>query len=223
MFNLMLRSASQPLCNAIFEVSTMFIHKFKDYIIPNVLNPIYSAALRKVSSLKSALDFVHIISYVDPSIANATQSIESENSKTLEQVISKIESMNTINSDPIPITNCKNISQLHGIIDQLNPPKITPFSTEHEMFVGLQKAEDNKGKHKLAIKRMSSVFSMSKVLNLNIKSNVMVMLSKEDQDKETPKLPTPKLLGSLNIEQKEPQRTFLFTLDEFVGLKFSKM
>jgi hypothetical protein len=39
----------------------------------------------------------------------------------------------------VAIAKCRDLSDLHGMIDQRNPPKIYPFAAHSEMYLGLSK------------------------------------------------------------------------------------
>ena len=64
-----------------------------------------------------------------------------------------------VSYESVPITNCEQIGQLCGMIDQKNPPKILPYSSQYEMFIGLRKNPTIEKKKLL--KKWSSTLSLT--------------------------------------------------------------
>lgn len=214
----MLRNAGQPLVDAILDVSTELARRFGDCIPAAILNQVYVVALTKVSQFRSAINFIMLITALDPSIATATQSVESENGHTFAELAKKISALVSDNRDQCAITSCSQIPQLRGIISQENPPKITPFSTQHEMFVGLKRAEDTTGSSRTRIKRMSSSCSIARgLLFANSKTTVLNMMQATPtiQVKE---LPTPIVKQELFQRQEATASDFLLSIEAFAQL-----
>lgn len=159
LFSTFIKTASRSLVDSILQVSTVLIRKFERAIERNLLMPVYKVALQRVSDMKSAVDFMTALLRIDPEISSSDNQ-EAEESKYLEDIQQGLNGF-LVNSpsDSVPITNCKQISQLSGMIDQQNPPKILPFSSQYEMYVGLRK--DSKGGRKKQGKKWSSSLSLT--------------------------------------------------------------
>ena len=63
-----------------------------------------------------------------------------ENRKKMIEKIKK--DLNEIDENPseiVPLTNCKQLNHLNGMIDQSSPPKISPFAPQLEMVTNVMK------------------------------------------------------------------------------------
>jgi len=223
MISNMTKTSSQPLLDSMLHVATELLKRFKDCIPIPVLLQFFNVSMAKISTLKSALNFILAASYIEPSLATQANSSTTETGKTLNSIKKKIYSMFPTISEPVPITNCKMIDQLRGIIDQINPPKIRPFSNQYEMFMGLKKAADNDKGGTKPTKRWSSSLSMKTGIMPN-RSMLMLpayQLSEDFQNTEFEPLPTPiVLLIDVDIPQAIDSRTsFLVSNSGFLSLK----
>ena len=70
------------------------------------------------------------------------QSIDEDNNNDLDEIV--------------PITKCKDIQHLYGMIDQKHPPKIIPFASHYEMIIGLTKEVKKKMKMKEKAEKLFS-------------------------------------------------------------------
>ncbi|OHS98790.1 hypothetical protein TRFO_01838 [Tritrichomonas foetus] len=173
----LIKTASRQLVDSIIEISTELLKKFEHSIDQHVIVPIYSVALQKVPNMKSAVDFMTVLLKVIPGISTiSTDTIEGRKfiddvKKSLNDLLINetksgfsanpaVSTSFSTSSEVVPITNCKQILQLNGLIDQQNPPKILPFSSHYEMYVGLRK---NVGVEKRGsrTKRWSSSLSLT--------------------------------------------------------------
>jgi hypothetical protein len=90
--------------------------------------------------------------------------------ESLEQVRQEIRGLGVASDQPSPITNCEQMSTLHGMIDQKSPPKILPFSTQYEMYLSFSETTTRRSfrqKKKNPTQRWStaSTASMMAVMN----------------------------------------------------------
>ena len=171
-FQVMLKTASRPLADSILFIATELLRKYGKQIERACLVPIFSYALKKISVFASAVEFIQEITRVDQSIASLKEEVL-VNQKSLEDVRKLIVEVLKANValEPVPITNCKNVSELQGMIDQKNPPKIYPFATQYEMFLGLKK-ESNKKLNQMdgGQKRFTSTMSFTSGMVMSSRS-----------------------------------------------------
>jgi hypothetical protein len=137
----MAETASRQLADSVLAVATRLITERSRDVNRDGLAPIYRFALKRVALLPEALEFVRAVAKIDPAIAN-----EKEGSSTAEthimDVAKEVSALGKDAGEPPPITNCKNIADLTGMINQTNPPKISPFATDREIYLAL--AQDNR-------------------------------------------------------------------------------
>ncbi|KAH0789931.1 hypothetical protein GPJ56_006433 [Histomonas meleagridis] len=136
----MLKTASSTLADSILITINDLLHKFNtDNMNHSYLTPIYEYALKNgIPLYESAINLIHTIIKIDPLIAFMNEE-EISNSSSFRFVIKQIDEISNAPSKVISITDCKDLNQLFGLLDQRNPPKIHPFSTQYEMYLALQK------------------------------------------------------------------------------------
>lgn len=90
----------------------------------------------------------------------------------------------------VPITKCKEIKHLFGLIDQKTPPKIIPFASHYEMIIGLTK--EVKKKMKLKMKEEKILSSRNRTSSFSLTSpylsNKSMVLAMAMQDRSSSKL-----------------------------------
>jgi hypothetical protein len=134
----MAQTASPPLAEAILAVMSQLIFTHEKEINRDSLVPMYQFALHRIVVFPSAIEFLQRIAKIDPSIAAHHELIPSVQ-KTADDVLKEILMLGNRTSETVPITDCKDLSELYGLINQKNPPKISPFATHLEMYLGLSK------------------------------------------------------------------------------------
>jgi hypothetical protein len=137
LLTVMLKRASQPLSDSILWVVTTLVTKHEKDINHVSLVPMYSFALSRLAMFPSAVDFVRVIAGIDPSIASHKQDFPAAQ-KTIEDVSKQLAEIVKNQTERVPITTCEELTDLMGLIDQKNPPKIDPFGALYEMFVALR-------------------------------------------------------------------------------------
>lgn len=144
-FLAMLKTASRPLADSLLYVATELLRKYGRKIERACLVSVFKFALKKISVFPSAVEFIQEIARFDQSIASLQEEaiVSQKNLEDVRKLIVEVLKANAA-PEPVPITNCKNVSELQGIIDQKNPPKIYPFATQYEMFLGLKKESSKK-------------------------------------------------------------------------------
>ncbi|OHT00499.1 hypothetical protein TRFO_32767 [Tritrichomonas foetus] len=161
LYGKLLKTASGPLTESIFNISTDLLNRFEHSIERSCLVPIYQAALPKAAMMKSAVNFMTALLRIDPGIATLSKEAIVSN-MYIDEIKKGLNELVDKSTEIVPITNCKQISQLNGIIDQTVPPKILPFSPQFEMFLGLRKdAETSPRKRSRTPRRWSSSMSLS--------------------------------------------------------------
>lgn len=70
--------------------------------------------------------------------SNVNLNLNNRPSRSLEDIRNDLSEFFDKSLEVVPITNCKQIMQLDGLIDQKCPPKIIPFSTQFDMFLALK-------------------------------------------------------------------------------------
>ena len=159
LFSVMLKTASPELIDSIFQVSTAIIQKFENTLESTYLLSIYNIAVQKVAEMKSAVAFITSLMKFYPGVASLSTN-DFEEKMYIDDIrhgLNKL--LQDASFESVPITNCEQITQLCGMIDQRNPPKILPYSSQYEMYVGLRKNPTIE-KKKL-IKKWSSTLSLT--------------------------------------------------------------
>lgn len=203
----MLTTASGPLSDCILEVSTKILLTFNKELPKQSIMSIFTKAVERAAISKSAIDFLKAVSVICPNIS-ATQFIQQGSTfKTIENVRNDISSLIASNgSDTVPFTDCKNIQELHGLIKMQNPPKIYPFSTDYEVYMGMKSIKEKFIDNDQQTARVSKSFSNMSMTSSQIMSNrsLAVILS-----------PTMQPTGTLNtpFTKLENQKVMLNQLD----------
>ncbi|KAH0788136.1 hypothetical protein GPJ56_007967 [Histomonas meleagridis] len=141
MYSKMLTTASSPLEDAIFTISTLLLSKFKNFIKPKIVYKIYEFSLTKILRLSPAADFLLCVSSVNPGIVSL-KDVDPTPAAQCEKVKIKMEKLIDTNYEMPPITKCNKLKDLRGLISQRNPPKIFPYASEYEMYSNvMDKAE----------------------------------------------------------------------------------
>jgi hypothetical protein len=135
----MTRTASSRLADSILHVMTDVSTRHEaDIVNCDHLARMYTFAVRRLGVLPSAFGFVSVVARLDPTVAvprEESPRIE----KTTEDVRREIAGLIKPHPETVAITKCRDLSDLHGMIDQHNPPKIYPFAAQYEMYLGLSK------------------------------------------------------------------------------------
>lgn len=173
-YSTMAKTASRPLVDSILEISNKLLLKFEKSLDRNSILQIYYLALQKIAAFDSAVSFIQTVSIVNPIIATYPKSDASDvNVKSLDDVRKEISEITEKSGEVVPITTCKDISQLNGMISQVSPPKIYPFASQYEMFIGLKKdISKQRRASKAGPKKWTSTLSLTSGLMSN-KSLVM--------------------------------------------------
>lgn len=221
LFRSMLRNASRSLLDSIIHVSTEIMKKFEQSIDKQSLVPIYCIALQRLTFIPSAVQFMQELSRIDPSISNLKN--EDPNNKSFEFIKKEISELTDPSGEVTPITNCKHLTQLHGIIDQKTPPKIYPFATQYEMFISLKK-DANLNRAKNTSKKWSSQLVMTSGIISSTRSLILPTLIEGNNDfsnmdiEPIPLNPCHKSLLDLpNVETGKWQ--FIISPNQFIQLK----
>ncbi|KAK8889609.1 hypothetical protein M9Y10_034360 [Tritrichomonas musculus] len=228
-FGKLLYTASFELTDSILDVCSILLQKYEDEIDINILIPIFLFAIKNISSMTGAKNFIRVIGKVNPSIIriiaekyslpftiiktnidneenyynddyyeyeydnnedvyfndsleikrkkadrnhnnieygnlviyNLNINMNSNRFLTLDEgsienrkkIIEEIKKgLDELDENPIeivPFTNCKQLSNLNGLINQINPPAISPFAAQYDLVSRVMK--DNQ-----EIKRTSS-------------------------------------------------------------------
>jgi hypothetical protein len=217
-FSALIRTASRPLIESLVAISTDLLTKFGLAIDRSAVFPIYESAKQRISVLQSAIGFMRAVIKVDPSICGMTPS-SFDPGRPLVEVRKGVAEFVETATGAVPITNCKQLGQLRGIIDQKSAPKIVPFATQFEVWAGLVREESGRGigRRKSQRKRWS-VMSTSGITQVMVASS----LGKGTQIKFTEmglqRLPHGKLnLTRLPIAQLEG--TFVLSQADFMRLE----
>ena len=139
-FQAMLKTASRPLVDSILILTTKLILKFGKRLNRVMLVPIFLTALHNIAAFQSAVDFLQAVSSIDPSIATLRDDSQIH-TKIVSDVCNEIKQIVDFSGETVPFTNCKDLHQLHGMISMSNPPKIIPFSTRYDMYLGMKKEQ----------------------------------------------------------------------------------
>jgi uncharacterized protein YfkK (UPF0435 family) len=134
----MTKTAYSPLAESILQVVTDLVKKNEKVVNRDSLTQLYAFAVSRLAISASAVDFIAEVARVDPSIAAPSESVPPVQ-KSPEDVRKEIMQLIKQTKDVVPIARCKELSDLHGMIDQKNPPKIYPFAAQYEMYMGLSK------------------------------------------------------------------------------------
>ncbi|KAK8891665.1 hypothetical protein M9Y10_028885 [Tritrichomonas musculus] len=141
-YQAMLSTASGPLCDCILEVSTKLLLIFNKELPKQSLIHIFTKAVERAAISQNAIDFLHSVSVIYPNISTNQFVHQQENFKSIEQVKNDICALIPSNDNIVPFTDCKDFQELHGLIKMENPPKIYPFSTDYEVYLGMKSAKE---------------------------------------------------------------------------------
>ena len=229
-FSAMLKNASKPLADSIFIVVTQLFKKYDISINRIQLVPIYQNALKSIAVMESASDFVQAIARMDPDIASMSDAIL-PNTKTINDVANNLSSINTRNNNSnngiVPITNCKNLQQLEGIIDQLNPPKIIPYATQDEMITGLKNDSSKARNRKVSITNIPTILSSALLMSSGVILSPRTIIPAAFQHNSNSKIQLAPLVNKkvihrlLNFSKSHQNKKFNFvvSLREFIDLE----
>jgi hypothetical protein len=134
----MTKTASSPLAESILRVVTDLIKRNENVVNRDSLTQLYAFAVSRLAISASAVDFIAEVARVDPSVAAPSELVPPVQ-KSAEDVRKEISQLVKQTKDVVPIARCKELSDLQGMIDQKNPPKIYPFAAQYEMYMGLGK------------------------------------------------------------------------------------
>ena len=137
-YEIIIKTCSLPLINSIFEITNEILLMINFNIEKQYLMEIFQQALSKITILKSAVDFINTIIRMIPG-ASFYSSTNQNSKKFIGKIKNDLLELVGKTSEIVPITKCKKISHLNGLIDQKNPPKILPFSSQYEMYQELKK------------------------------------------------------------------------------------
>ena len=165
LYDSLITTASRALTNNIIEISTDILKRFEQSIKRKNIMSIYSSALQRISNLKSAVDFMNVLLRVYPSISTVYNE-NFKNNNQINDVKTKLKDIIKVINEKVLITNCKQITQLAGMIDQVHPPSIIPYSTEYEMILYIKKTKPGTRDQRLS-KRWSSSLSLTSGIMLN--------------------------------------------------------
>lgn len=159
-FGVLMKSASDELVDSIIAISNKLVVKFEKHLDKRSLYPIYQAALQRISVMKSAVELMTNLMRLNPGIAQFSYDPR-DIGKGLNDIRSDIAGLMEQTVDIVPMTNCKQVAQLKGLIDQQHPPKIYPFASHHEVYLKLKQDDiaPTSGRHHR--KRWSSSMSMA--------------------------------------------------------------
>ncbi|OHT03415.1 hypothetical protein TRFO_06631 [Tritrichomonas foetus] len=222
-FHGMLKTASRPLTDSILVLSTTLLLKYGKKLNRSMLVPIYQLAIQRIAVFQSAVDFLQAVSDIDPSIASLRDE-SNAHSKTLSDIQNEIREISDFNAETVPFTKCKNLQQLHGMISMKNPPKIYPFSTQFEVFLGMKKEQKkflenpprSPQKWSSTLSLTSQIMSnKSLVIASTIQTSGMTNIKFEKLEKK----PVFKKMLDLPVEEDEGNWKFVVSLCEFNELR----
>jgi hypothetical protein len=187
--------------------------------------PIYEAAKQRIAVLQSAIAFMRAVIRVDASLAGLSRG-QPNHRKALASVRRGVGDLTEKGGDALPITPCKLLPQLRGMIGQAAPPKIMPYAAQSEAWASLVKDEQPSGytvRRRGSQKRWSS---MSIAGLAAAKVQPLAVLSQATADfgaMELAPLPFAKVQRVLlDISQiQKAHRSFVLSPAEFVALNES--
>jgi hypothetical protein len=220
-FEGMIRVASRPLLESIVSISTNLLAKFGLAIDRPAIFPIYEAAKQRVAVLKSAIGFMRVLIRVDPSISGMTRE-QADHRKLLADVRRGVGELIERGGDVVAVTNCKQLAQLRGVIDQKSPPKIIPYTTQFEAWAALVEQDKTPaGKRKRSTKKRWSTMSIMGLGASNVHTlSVMAQSSADFAAKDFKPLP----LGQVQREAldlaaiESSNSRFIMSTAEFLSL-----
>ena len=160
LFGVMLKNASRQLMDSIISISGKMLLRFEKYLDKNAIYPIYETSLHRIAVLKSAADFITVLMRVNPGLAQHTYN-PNQGKKDMAAVRRDLSTLLDKNVEIAPMTNFEQLAQLKGIIDQKNPPKVYPFTSQYEMYQKLKEDEHTQGTGRPTQKKWSSTVSMA--------------------------------------------------------------
>ena len=159
-FAVMIESCSEDLMSSIFSSACDLLDKFKDTLSENRLVPICRSALKKIVFIQSAAKFINLLASVNPTIASLEFDQE-DGVHSADDVFSGLDQIQTPPGEKSPITNCKEITQMTGMINQINPPKIYPFEPQMEMVNALKRMKKLERTTTSELRRWCSTLTLS--------------------------------------------------------------
>jgi hypothetical protein len=165
------QTASPPLAEAILAVMARVVCDRGKEIHRDALAPLYQFAIPRIAVVSSAVDFVRKVAAIDPSIAVHRESVPAVH-KSADDVLREIAKLEKTAAGSVPITNCKSLVELYGLIDQKSPPKIAPFATHYEIYVGISKdwrstRRTSEASYNCSLNRLGSTTSLRSGIVIN--------------------------------------------------------
>ena len=177
-YSMMIDSASRPVVDAIFEISTLIVKKVQvndNNQLP--LAKLFQIALRFINRSKNALNFVQVVNEFCPYISTINIINVFSWDRPLGDVSRSIKSLITVNDDTSnysSISDFKSISSTQNLLFVKTPPKVIPFSTQYDILECMKNIDDSKPTKKHHKKRKSS---SRKKLQTSIPNSVSVVFN----------------------------------------------
>ena len=159
-YGVMIESCSEDLLSSIFSSTFDLLDKFRETLSENRLIPICRSALKKIVFLESSAKFLSLLAEVNPTIASLEFDQE-DGVHSADDVFSGLDQIQTPAGEKSPITNCKEITQMTGMVNQINPPKIYPFEPQMEMVSALKRMKKLERTTTSELRRWCSTLTLS--------------------------------------------------------------
>ena len=109
------------------------------------ISPIFDFAVNSsIPFFEYGVEFIRTVSKIDSTISFMGEG-ENSLSTSFRYVIKQTKEILQPSSKAVSIMDCKDLNQqLYGLLEQCNSPKIHPFATQYEIYLGLQKKKEPK-------------------------------------------------------------------------------
>ncbi|EAY06370.1 hypothetical protein TVAG_151770 [Trichomonas vaginalis G3] len=216
-FGMIVDKCSEELISSVLGASKDLLDKFRDQINDNRLIPICKTALKRIVFSKEAAEFIYLLAEVNPTITSLEYNAE-DGSHTVDDVISGLQTIATPPGEKSPITNCKEITMMTGMISQDNPPKIYPFNPQDEMVRRLKNKDTLKRHSSSANRHWSSALNLSSKV-VGTKTTVFTAALQMDKIEVMPLLPRNIRHQILDLPSDDKiSKQFLVTPLEFMAI-----
>lgn len=153
----MVETASQPLLNQIFIISSNIVLKVVNENNRSPLIKLYNAALNNLTTCPNAIEFVCNVSKVEPSVvSNNVMEVFYDWDRSVDDVIRALSRLIVNEESIITLTDCNSLSHVYNLLNCDVVPKILPFATQREMIEGMIRVISAvKSKRSMSIRRWS--------------------------------------------------------------------
>jgi hypothetical protein len=142
LFSVLAPSITRPLLEALMVRALEFLTKFDKLIDWTTAIPLFRAARESVSFLKPAIKLLAWLfkRAPDASICSEPPERKAKVDVVYGECADKIASLIGEDREVVPMTTCKQLPHLRGMIDQRSPPTIYPYATQFQMYRGLKES-----------------------------------------------------------------------------------